>query len=104
MTRIAAALLAATLAACAPTMGEPQTAVTPEQGMQIACRAWAASLTTLAGYRAADRLSEAEVMTVESYRPHLNAACSEDTVATGDLLDQVEAYLIQVLIIEQRAQ
>lgn len=72
-----------------------------QQSLQVACKAYAATLTSLAGFRAADRLSDAQVATVEQWRPTLNEACSGEVGATGDLLAVVEAGVLKMIFIEQ---
>lgn len=83
------------LAGCATT--------NTEQSLQISCRAYDATLRTLAGYRAAGRLDADEIATVDRWRPVLNAACTGEQ-AGGDILDQVEAGLFELIAIEESNQ
>lgn len=71
-----------------------------QENLQIACRAYAASLTSLAGFRAAGRLNEEQVATVERWRPTLNEACSGEVENTNDLIALVEAGVISMIFIE----
>lgn len=90
---LAAASAAFLLAGCASS-------VSLQENLQIACRAYAASLTSLAGFRAAGRLSEQQVAEVEQWRPTLNEACSGDVENTDDLIGLVEAGVISMIFIE----
>lgn len=91
---LAAASAAFLLAGCAAS------SVSLQENLQIACRAYAASLTSLAGFRAAGRLSEQQVATVEQWRPTLNEACSGNVENTDDLIGLVEAGVISMIFIE----
>lgn len=90
---LAAASAAFLLAGCASS-------VSLQENLQISCRAYAASLTSLAGFRAAGRLSEQQVATVEQWRPTLNEACSGNVENTDDLIGLVEAGVISMIFIE----
>ena len=81
------------LAACA-------TPSSTQQSLQVACNGYAATLTALAGYRAADRLSDEQVATIDQWRPVLNEACSGEITVTSDLLRIVEAGVLQMIFIE----
>src|SRR5690606_35715202 len=70
----------------------------------LACSGYDATLRTLAGYAAAGRLSADDIATVDRVRPFLNDACDGDMPATGDLLDRVEAALLEMILIERAVQ
>lgn len=78
-------------------------ACTGPQSMLIGCRAYDASLRSLAGYRAAGRLDVGQVATVDRWRPILNSACSGEEVS-GDVLDQFEMGLFELIAIEETVQ
>lgn len=90
----AAVLAAFLLAGCA-------SAATSQQSLQIACRAYSASLVSLAGYRAAGHLSESQIATVDQWRPTLNQACSGEAADASGLLDLVEAGVTSMILIER---
>lgn len=93
-TILAAASAAFLLAGCASS-------ISMQENLQIACRAYAASLASLAGYRAAGRLTAEQVDAVDNWRPTLNEACSGDVTETDDLLNLVEAGVVSMIFIEE---
>ncbi len=96
MTKVMIAAISAAflLAGCASS-------ISMQENLQIACRAYAASLTSLAGYRAAGRLSEEQVAAVDHWRPTLNEACSGNVTETQDLLNLVESGVVSMIFIEE---
>lgn len=90
---LAAVSAAFLLAGCA-------SGISLQENLQIACRAYAASLTSLAGFRATGRLSDQQVATVEAWRPTLNEACNGDVENREDLIGLVEAGVISMIFIE----
>lgn len=78
-------------------------ACTGPQSMLIGCRAYDASLRSLAGYKAAGRLDAVQVAAVDRWRPVLNSACSGEEVS-GDVLDQFEQGLFELITIEGTVQ
>lgn len=91
---VAAASAAFLLAGCASS-------ISMQENLQIACRAYAASLSSLAGFRAAGRLTAEQVAAVDRWRPTLNEACSGEVTETDDLLDLVESGVVSMIFIEQ---
>ncbi len=90
---LAAVSAAFLLAGCASS-------VSVQENLQIACRAYAASLTSLAGFRAAGRLTDEQIAAVEQWRPTLNDACSGRIDNTDDLLSLVETGVVSMIFIE----
>jgi hypothetical protein len=90
----AAALAAFLLAGCA-------SGISLQENLQIACRAYGGSLTALAGFRAAGRLSGEQIAAVEQLRPMLNEACSGDIEESAQLLDLVESGVVNMIFIEE---
>ncbi|TQV80309.1 hypothetical protein [Denitrobaculum tricleocarpae] len=94
-------VIAAAFGAAFLLAGCASSSLSTQESLLIACRGYTATLTSLAGFRAADRLSDDQVATVEQARPILNQACSGEVMATDDLLAVVEAGLIQMIFIEK---
>lgn len=98
MKRICMAALAAffvfSLWGCA---GSDTTALT-------ACRAYAATLSSLADARARGQLSPGQVEEVNRYRPRANALCTQGGVPQTDLVVAEGLHAIAALIrVEQEA-
>ena len=91
---LAAASAAFLLAGCASS-------ISMQENLQIACRAYAASLTSLAGFRAAGRLTDEQVAAVDHWRPTLNEACNGEVMETEELLNLVESGVVSMIFIEQ---
>lgn len=75
---------------------------TPAQDALVVCRAYDATLRTLAGYRAADKLSAEDIATVDRLRPIMNEGCSGPPDAAT--LDAIERGLFELIAIEEGAQ
>jgi hypothetical protein len=88
-----ALMLSALLVGCAGI----QTA-TPQQKLVTACNAYANALVTLAGYRKAGKLSDAQVKQVDQIRSIVNPICSGSSVPTdlNGALNTVENYALQL--------
>ena len=82
-------------------VGCQTTSYTPAQSLLVSCKAYARTLTALAGYRAAGELTEDQVATVDEWRPILNDACTGEVPVTQDLLTAVEDALLKLIAIEQ---
>ncbi|WP_282609478.1 hypothetical protein [Pelagibius sp. Alg239-R121] len=91
MAAVSAAFL---LAGCASS-------ISLQENLQIACRAYSASLTSLAGFRAAGRLTDQQIAAVDQWRPTLNEACSGGITETDDLLNLVESGVVSMIFIEE---
>ena len=72
---------------------------TTEQ-LLLGCRAYEGTLTTLAAYRKADRLSEDQIRTVDRVRPVLNDACTGEVENASQLLGVVESGLVELMFVE----
>ena len=85
--------LALVVFACTPSL---------QQAGLTACEAYNTSLSALAGYRQAGKLSDEQITTVNTWRPILNEACSEPV--TRETLDAIERGLFALITIEEAVQ
>ncbi len=88
------------LAAC---IGPPEQQT--ERQLQLMCRAYAATLTTLAAFNSTGALSESDVARVDEVRPVMNSACEKSAAGLVTDLDSalllVQQGAFELLLIEQ---
>ena len=89
MRRAAALAVVLLLAACA---SDPQVRVI--QSISAACAGYATALTDLAAYRAAGRLSEAQVAAVDRVRTVVTPLCTTDPADPQSALASIEQQLL----------
>jgi hypothetical protein len=78
--------------------------VTPEQQLQVACDGAATVVSALADYRAAGKLSEEAVATVEGVRPVVNRICTERAVSTAKALPILQQILDEMVRLKLEAE
>lgn len=71
-----------------------------QEQLLITCKGYSATLTSLAGFRQAGKLSENQIQTVDELRPSLNEACSSNVESTSELVTIVESGLLKLLFVE----
>lgn len=84
------------LASCITTTQDTQT-----KAFLTACSGYATALSSLAGYKAAGKLSGAQVATVDRLRPGLNKACRGSADVSAALLAVVQSGLAQLIVIKE---
>jgi hypothetical protein len=67
----------------------------------LACDGYARTLSTLSVYRQKDRLTPAQIRSVDQARPFFNEACDRDAEPVGPAtLDKMEAMLLDMAMIQ----
>ena len=74
------------------------------KSLLASCSAYSTALSSLAGYRRAGKLSDAQVASVERLRPVLNKACRDDSPDPDTSFRVVEAGLIELITIREAVQ